>query len=186
MSAINLVKGQKVELNKEVNMFKVGLGWDTNAANGAAFDLDAMAMVINEDGIAVADDFIYFGHLINLTESVKHSGDNLTGEGSGDDEVITIDVNKLPKGTKEVKIFVTIYDAVNRGQNFGQVKNAKANLYEGKNTTPAITFDLEEDASMGTLLDFCRIYNHNGVWKFEATGATHNKATAEFIAQYGL
>lgn len=186
MSTINLVKGQKVELSKSVSTFKVGLGWDVNAANGAAFDLDAMAIIVKEDGTSVADNFIYFGHLVNSTESVKHSGDNLTGEGSGDDEVITIDTTKLPEGTKEVKIFVTIYDAANRGQNFGQVRNAKANLYEGAGTTPVMSFDLEEDASMGTLLDFCRIYNHNGVWKFEATGATHNKTTAEFINQFGL
>ncbi len=186
MSTVNLVKGQKVELSKSVNVFKVGLGWDVNAANGAAFDLDAMAIVVKEDGTSALDNLVYFNHLVNSTESVIHSGDNLTGEGDGDDEVITIDVTKLPAGTKEVKVFVTIYDAVSRGQNFGQVRNAKANLYEGDNTTPAMTFDLEEDASMGTLLDFCRIYNHNGTWKFEATGATHNKTTAEFINQFGL
>ncbi len=182
--ALNLVKGQKVELNKDVQEFKIGLGWDISAQAGKTFDLDAMALIVNNDGKADDSDLVYYGALKHKSGAVIHSGDNLTGEGDGDDEVITIIPSKLPADAKEVIIFVNIYQGTIRSQNFGQVRNAKVTLYEGSNAAPTMTYDLEEDASTGVCLNFVRIYKHNDVWKISATGETSNDDTHAFLAKF--
>lgn len=152
------------------------MGWDA-AQPGKEFDLDAMAILLGADGKAVSDDAMaLFGQLdgpeaIAATGCIHHSGDNRTG--AGDDETITIDTAKVPANVQEIVVLVNIHDAKNRQQNFGMVKNAKVNLYEGAEGNNVLAkYDLEEDASMDRALVFCRLYRKDGAWKFKALGNT--------------
>ena len=169
--AISLQKGGRVDLSKESNatVFRIGLGWDA-AQPGKEFDLDAMALMLKADGKAVNEDsIVFYGNLEDPAKSVKHSGDNRTGAGDGDDEVITIDTTKVPADVQEITILVNIHDAKNRQQNFGMVHNAKVNLYEGAEGNNILAkYDLEEDASMDRALVFCKLYRKDGSWKFQA------------------
>ena len=123
---INLSKGQRVSLEKSMTLALVGLGWDTNQYDGGHdFDLDAAAFLLGENGKVLKDeDFVFYNNLDGRNGAVVHTGDNLTGEGDGDDEVILIDFTKIPDEIKKIAITVTIHQAVERGQNFGQVSNA--------------------------------------------------------------
>lgn len=169
--AINLQKGGRIDLSKEstASVFRIGLGWDA-AQSGKSFDLDAMAFLLGDNGKVINEDgMVFYGHLANESQSVKHSGDNLTGEGDGDDEVITVDTAKVPANISEIVILVNIHDAKNRQQNFGMVKNAKVNLYEGAEGNNILAkYDLEEDASMHRAIVFCRLYRKDGSWRFQA------------------
>lgn len=168
---ITLSKGGRVDLGKESNatVFRIGLGWDA-AQPGKEFDLDAMALMLKADGKAVNEDsIVFYKNLEDPAKSVKHSGDNRTGVGDGDDEVITIDTTKVPADVQEIVILVNIHDAKARHQNFGMVKNAKVNLYEGAEGNNVLAkYDLEEDASMDRALVFCKLYRKDGAWKFQA------------------
>lgn len=168
---ITLSKGGRVDLSKESNatVFRIGLGWDA-AQPGKEFDLDAMALMLKADGKAVNEDsIVFYRNLEDPAKSIKHSGDNRTGVGDGDDEVITIDTTKVPADVQEIIILVNIHDAKARQQNFGMVKNAKVNLYEGTEGNNILAkYDLEEDASMDRALVFCKLYRKDGVWKFQA------------------
>lgn len=174
--AINLSKGGRIDLSKEstTTIFRIGLGWDA-AQPGKEFDLDAMAILADANGKAVSDDAMaIFGQLdgpaaIAATGCIHHSGDNRTGAGEGDDEVITVDTSKVPANVEQIIVLVNIHDAKARQQNFGQVRNAKVNLYEGAEGTKVLAkYDLEEDASMSRALVFCRLYRKDGAWKFQA------------------
>ena len=149
------------------------LVWDA-AQPGKEFDLDAMALMLKADGKVLSDNnMVFYGNLEDPSKSVKHSGDNRTGAGDGDDETITIDTTKVPAEVQEVVILVNIHDAKNRQQNFGMVHNAKVNLYEGAEGNNILAkYDLEEDASMDRALVFCRLYRKDGSWKFKALGNT--------------
>ncbi len=168
---ITLSKGGRVDLGKESNatVFRIGLGWDA-AQPGKEFDLDAMALMLNANGKAVNEDsIVFYKNLEDPAKSVKHSGDNRTGDGNGDDEVITIDTTKVPADVQEILVLVNIHDAKARQQNFGMVKNAKVNLYEGAEGNNVLAkYDLEEDASMDRALVFCKLYRKDGAWKFQA------------------
>lgn len=169
--ALNLSKGGRVDLAKESNatVFRIGLGWDAAQA-GKEFDLDAMALLLKADGKAVNEDsIVFYGNLVDPAQSVKHSGDNRTGAGDGDDETITVDTTKVPADVQEIIILVNIHDAKERQQNFGMVHNAKVNLYEGAEGSNIIAkYDLEEDASMDRALVFCKLYRKDGSWRFQA------------------
>lgn len=168
---ITLSKGGRVDLGKESNatVFRIGLGWDA-AQPGKEFDLDAMALMLNANGKAVNEDsIVFYKNLEDPAKSVKHSGDNRTGDGNGDDEVITVDTTKVPADVQEILVLVNIHDAKDRQQNFGMVKNAKVNLYEGAEGNKILAkYDLEEDASMDRALVFCKLYRKDGAWKFQA------------------
>lgn len=168
---IILSKGGRVDLSKEssASVFRIGLGWDA-AQPGKEFDLDAMALMLNANGKAVNEDsIVFYKNLEDPAKSVKHSGDNRTGDGNGDDEVITIDTTKVPADVQEILVLVNIHDAKARQQNFGMVKNAKVNLYEGAEGNNVLAkYDLEEDASMDRALVFCKLYRKDGAWKFQA------------------
>lgn len=168
---ITLLKGGRVDLGKESNatVFRIGLAWDA-AQPGKEFDLDAMALMLNANGKAVNEDsIVFYKNLEDPAKSVKHSGDNRTGAGDGDDEVITVDTTKVPADVQEIVILVNIHDAKARQQNFGMVKNAKVNLYEGAEGNKILAkYDLEEDASMDRALVFCKLYRKDGAWKFQA------------------
>lgn len=191
--AINLQKGGRVDLSKEstASVFRIGLGWDA-AQPGKEFDLDAMALLLKADGKAINEDsIVFYGNLEDPAKSVKHSGDNRTGVGDGDDETITIDTAKVPANVQEIVVLVNIHDAKNRQQNFGMVKNAKVNLYEGAEGNNVLAkYDLEEDASMDRALVFCRLYRKDGAWKFQAVnegkGNYQNVLLCDILSSYGI
>ena len=191
--AVNLSKGQRVSLDKGMKMALVGLGWDVNQYDGGAdFDLDASAFLLGPNGkVRKDEDFIFYGNLDSTDGSVHHTGDNLTGEGDGDDEVITIDFSKVPPDIDKIAITVTIYDAEARKQNFGQVSNAYvrvARIASADDTkgTEVLRFDLMEEFSVETALVVCEIYRRNGEWKFNAVGAGYQGGLAALCRAYGV
>lgn len=190
--AISLVKGQKVSLDNSMKLALVGLGWDTNRYDGGHdFDLDASAFLLGENGKLQRDeDFIFYNNLESRNKAVVHTGDNLTGDGDGDDEVIMIDFTKIPDDVKKIAICVTIHDAVARGQNFGQVSNAYiriAKMADEFDTTgePVLKFDLEEEFSIETALVVAEIYQKNGEWKFNAVAAGYQGGLEAIVRSFG-
>lgn len=190
--AINLQKGQRVSLDSSMKLALVGLGWDTNRYDGGAdFDLDASAFLLGENGKLQRDeDFIFYNNLRSRNDAVVHTGDNLTGDGEGDDEVIMIDFTKIPSDVKKIAICVTIHDAEARRQNFGQVSNAYiriAKLADEFDTVgePVLRFDLEEEFSIETALVVAEIYNRNGEWKFNAVASGYQGGLAAIIRAFG-
>lgn len=190
---VNLAKGQRVSLDKNMNMALVGLGWDTNRYDGGKdFDLDASAFLLNADGkVRKDEDFIFYGNLKSSDGSVTHTGDNLTGEGEGDDEVLIIDFTKVPADIQKIAITVTIYDAQVRGQNFGQVSNAYVRVARMANEndmvgTEVLKFDLAEEFSVETALVVCEIYKNNGEWKFNAVGAGYQGGLEALCRSFGV
>ena len=172
---INLSKGQKVDLTKEnpgLKSIMVGLGWDVNAYDsGADFDLDAAAFMLGENGKCITEkEFIFYGNLEHNSGAVKHMGDNLTGAGDGDDEQIIIDLAAVPQVYDKIVVVVNIYQAVQRKQHFGMIKNAFIRIVDARNNTELCKYDLSEDYSNMTAMIFGEIYRHNGEWKFNAMG----------------
>ena len=191
--AINLQKGQRVSLDNSMKLALVGLGWDTNRYDGGSdFDLDASAFLLGENGKLLRDeDFVFYNNLNGRDGAVVHTGDNLTGDGDGDDEVIMIDFSKIPSEIKKIAICVTIHDAEARHQNFGQVSNAYiriAKLADEFDTVgePVLKFDLEEEFSIETALVVAEIYFKNGEWKFNAIGSGYQGGLAALCANYGV
>ena len=190
--AIDLVKGQRVSLDDSMKIALVGLGWDTNRyAGGLDFDLDASAFLLGENGKLLRDeDFIFYNNLESRNGAVVHTGDNLTGEGDGDDEVIMINFEKLPPEIQKIAIVVTIHDADARRQNFGQVSNAYIRIAKCKDEfdtvgIPVLKFDLEEEFSIETALVVAEIYKKNGEWKFNAVAAGYKGGLAAIVRSYG-
>ena len=194
--AISLKKGQKVDLTKGnpgLSKLLIGLGWDTNKYDGGSdFDLDASAFLLGANGkVRKDEDFIFYGNLDSQDGSVHHTGDNLTGEGEGDDEVLTIDFTKVPADVDKIAITVTIYEAQVRKQNFGQVSNAYVRVARMANAqdmqgTEVLRFDLMEEFSVETALVVCEIYRHNGEWKFNAVGAGYQGGLEALCRAYGV
>lgn len=182
--AINLQKGQREAINAP--KFTIGLGWDTNSTStGSAFDLDASIFVLNENKKLVADDYLVF---YNNTKSpdgaVEHTGDNLTGAGDGDDEQIKIDLSSIADQASEICIVVTIHDAAARRQNFGQVRNSFVRIFDTASNTELLKYELEEDFSIETAVEFGRIYKRNNEWKFEAVGAGMKGGLQDYLNKY--
>ena len=174
--AVSLTKGQKVDLTKGnpgLTHILVGLGWDTNRYDGGAdFDLDAAAFLLGAGSKVASDsDFVFYGNLKHASGSVEHMGDNLTGEGEGDDEQIRIDLSKVPATVEHIAFTVTIYDYDVRRQNFGQVSNAFIRIVDEASGTELIRYDLGEDFSVETALVVGELYRNNGEWKFNAIGS---------------
>lgn len=172
--AVSLTKGANVNLSKEapgLRSVRVGLGWDTRVTDGTEFDLDCSVFVLGENGRVRNDqDFIYFNNLSGAGGAVVHQGDNLTGEGEGDDEVVMVSLSQLPQDIARVTFAVTIYDADNRRQNFGMVSNAFIRVANGDGGAEIARYDLSEDASTETAMIFGELYRHSGEWKFKAIG----------------
>ena len=188
---INLSKGQKVDLTKGnpgLKKIMVGLGWDVNAFDtGSAFDLDAAAFMVGENGICPTEkEFVFYGNLQHPSESVKHMGDNLTGEGEGDDEQILVDLEKVPANISKIAFTVTIYDADARRQNFGQVSNAFIRIVDDATGQELIRYDLAEDFSIETAVVVGELYRHNGEWKFNAIGSGFQGGLAALCGHYGI
>ncbi|MBL1223446.1 TerD family protein [Chryseobacterium sp. L7] len=182
--AINLQKGQRENINAP--KFTVGLGWDiNNTSTGTGFDLDASLFLLGEDRKLVSDNhFIFYNNLESPDKSVIHTGDNLTGEGSGDDEQIKIDLTKIDSAIQEITVVVTIHDADARKQNFGQVRNSFIRIFNSDTNEEILKYELDEDFSIETAVEFGRIYNRNGEWKFEAVGAGQRDGLDKFVSIY--
>ncbi len=189
--AINLTKGQKVDLTKGHKGLKkivVGLGWDVNQFDsGADFDLDAAAFMLGANGKVTNDnDFIFYGNLTHKSGALKHMGDNLTGEGEGDDEQITVDLGLVPANIDKIAFTVTIYDSDVRKQNFGQVSNAFIRIVDEVSGEELIRYDLGEDFSIETAVVVGEIYRHCGEWKFNAIGSGFQGGLAALCGHYGI
>ncbi|SOD12664.1 TerD family protein [Pedobacter xixiisoli] len=182
--AINLQKGQRETLNAP--KFTIGLGWDTNATStGAAFDLDASVFILGENKKIIADEFfVFYNNLKSPDEAVEHTGDNLTGDGDGDDEQINVDLSKIDPRVTEICIVVTIHDADARKQNFGQVRNSFVRIVDSVTGNELVKYELEEDFSIETAVEFGRIYKRNDEWKFEAVGAGQRGGLEQYVTKY--
>ena len=188
---INLSKGQKVDLTKGnpgLKNIMVGLGWDVNAFDsGADFDLDAAAFMLGANGKCPTDkEFVFYGNLSHPSGAVNHMGDNLTGEGEGDDEQVQVDLSKVPANVEKIAFTVTIYDAETRKQNFGQVSNAFIRLVDEANEAELIRYDLGEDFSIETAVVVGELYRNGAEWKFNAIGSGFQGGLSALCGHYGI
>ena len=188
--AISLTKGQNVSLSKTDPSLKnvlVGLGWDARSTDGQGFDLDASVFMATENGKVPSDrHFIFYNQLVSLCGGVEHTGDNLTGDGDGDDESVIVRLDKVESNIKSLFITVTIHDAEARRQNFGQVSNAFVRIVNNDTSDEIVRFDLSEDYSTETAMVFGEIYRHNGEWKFRAIGQGYTGGLYSLCQQYGV
>lgn len=188
--AISLQKGGNVSLSKEAPSMKkmlIGLGWDARATDGAAFDLDGSAFLLAASGKVRSDaDFIFYNQTKSADGSVEHAGDNRTGDGDGDDEVIVVQLDSVPDDVAKIAVAVTIHDAEARGQNFGQVSQAFIRCVNADTNEEVARFDLSEDASVETAMIFGEIYRHNGEWKFKAIGQGFKGGLGPLAQNFGV
>ena len=188
--SISIAKGGNVSLSKEapgLTKILIGLGWDARATDGADFDLDASAFLLAESGKVRSDaDFIFYNQLKSSDGSVEHTGDNLTGEGEGDDESIKVDLSRVPEAIQKIAVAVTIHDAENRRQNFGMVENAFIRVVNDSDNKEIARYDLSEDYSTETALIFGEIYRHGAEWKFRAVGQGFQGGLAPLARNYGV
>ncbi|PAQ16417.1 chemical-damaging agent resistance protein C [Bacillaceae bacterium SAOS 7] len=189
--AITLSKGQKVDLTKGnpgLTKIQVGLGWDTNKYDGGqAFDLDSSVFLLNAEGKCESEkEFVFFNNLEGGNGSVVHTGDNLTGEGDGDDERIKISLQDVPADIHKIAFTITIHEAEARSQNFGQVSNSYVRIVNEDNNEELIRYDLGEDFSIETAVVVGELYRHNGEWKFSAIGSGYQGGLASLVNDYGL
>lgn len=188
---VSLQKGQKVSLTKNnpgLTNVVVGLGWDVNAFDtGGNFDLDTAAFLLTETGkVGNSDDFVFFGNLRHPSGSVQHLGDNTTGAGDGDDEQIKINLSAVPANITKIAFTVTIYDAEQRHQNFGQVNNAYIRIYNEANGEELLRYDLGEDFSIETAAVFGELYKNGDEWKFNAIGSGYQGGLAALCGNFGV
>ena len=189
--AVSLSKGQKVDLTKGnpgLSKIIVGLGWDTNKYDGGAgFDLDAAAFLLAANGKVASDsDFVFYGNLKHSSGGVEHMGDNLTGEGDGDDEQIKVNLAAVPASVDKIGFTVTIYEAESRKQNFGQVSNAYIRIVDETSNAELIRYDLGEDFSVETAVVVGELYRNNGEWKFNAIGSGFQGGLKALCQNYGV
>lgn len=193
--SVRLQKGQKVSLSKDragLSRVIVGLGWDEVeqprgffARKRAAIDCDAFALLLQNGKLRDKKDIVYFGNLTHYTRAVQHMGDNLTGEGEGDDEQIVIDLNSIPQNYDRIVLAVNIYKAYDRKQHFGLIKNAFIRLVDARNNSEMCIYNLTEDYSGKTAMLFGEVYRYNGEWKFNAIGqGTGDGSIGDFAQRY--
>lgn len=190
MSSLTLSKGSNLSLTKTdpgMRQAMVGLGWDPRTTAGAAFDLDASALLVGSSGkVRSNDDFIYYNQLAAKDGSVVHQGDNLDGGGDGDDEQVLVDLSTVAEDVDKIVIVVSIHDAVARGQNFGQVRDAYCRVVNQESGNEVVRFDLTEDAAAETTMIFAEIYRNNGEWKFRAVGQGYATGLAGIASDFGI
>jgi tellurium resistance protein TerD len=188
--SVSLSKGGNVSLSKEapgLQAVLVGLGWDVRTTTGADFDLDASAMMIGADGKILSDaHFIFFNNLTSPDGSVEHTGDNLTGEGEGDDEAIKVNLVGVPPEVDKITVTVSIYDADTRQQSFGQVRNAFIRVVNQADNKEITRYDLSEDASTETAMIFGELYRNGAEWKFRAVGQGYSTGLAGIARDFGV
>ncbi len=188
--SISLNKGANLSLTKEapgLTKILVGLGWDTRSSDGQDFDLDASAFLLKEgDKVRSDADFIFYNQLKSTDGSVEHTGDNLTGEGDGDDETVKVDLSRVPADVQKISVAVTIHDADTRRQNFGMVTNAFIRVVNEANNGELARYDLSEDASTNTAMIFGELYRHGAEWKFRAVGQGFDGGLGPLARNFGV
>lgn len=188
--ALSLQKGGNISLSKEAPNLRriiIGLGWDPRATDGQAFDLDASAFLLGSGGRVRNDsDFIFYNQPKSADGSVQHTGDNLTGQGDGDDESIKVDLNAVPAAIEKIAVAVTIHEADQRRQNFGQVGGAFIRVVNEENGQEITRYDLGEDFSTETAVIFGEVYRHGAEWKFRAVGQGFAGGLAPLARNYGV
>jgi tellurium resistance protein TerD len=188
--SVSLSKGGNVSLSKEapgLTAVNVGLGWDARTTSGTDFDLDASALMVNNTGKILSDGhFVFFNNLTSPDGSVEHTGDNLTGEGEGDDEMIKVNLAAVPAEVDKIVFAVSIYDADTRQQSFGQVRNAFIRVVNQSGNTEIARYDLSEDASTETAMIFGEVYRNASEWKFRAVGQGYSTGLAGIARDFGV
>lgn len=187
--SISLKKGGRVNLSKEapsLDKMTVGLGWDANQSDtGGSFDLDASVFLVGANGKTSGDNnFVFYNNLTSVDGSVKHQGDSLTGEGDGDDEKVNVTLTGVAADIQEIIFVVTIHDAEGRNQNFGQVSNAFIRIVDDVTGKEITKYDLDEDYSSETAIEFGKLYRRDGSWRFQAVGSGFNSGLQGFVDQY--
>ncbi|MBO8184494.1 MULTISPECIES: TerD family protein [Streptomyces] len=187
---VSLSKGGNVSLTKEapnLTAVIVGLGWDARTTTGSDFDLDASALLTNAEGkVANDQNFVFFNNLKSPDGSVEHTGDNLTGEGEGDDEVIKVNLAGVPADVEKIVFPVSIYEAESRQQSFGQVRNAYIRVVNQADNVELARYDLSEDASTETAMVFGELYRHGAEWKFRAIGQGYASGLRGIAQDFGV
>ena len=188
--SVSLSKGGNVSLTKiapGLTAVSVGLGWDLRTTTGTDFDLDASALLCGADGKVIDDaHFVFFNNLTSPDGSVEHTGDNLTGEGEGDDEAIKVDLARVPAEVDKIVFTVSIYDAESRRQSFGQVRNAYIRVVNQADNVEITRYDLSEDASTETAMIFGEVYRNAAEWKFRAVGQGYESGLAGIARDFGV
>lgn len=188
--AVSLTKGGNVSLSKEAPGLKsvhVGLGWDARVTDGQAFDLDASVFLLNEGGKVRSDaDFVFYNNKEGAGGAVVHQGDNTTGAGEGDDEVVHVDLDRVPTDVQKLSFAVTIHDADSRSQNFGMVSNAFIRVLDANGGREIARYDLSEDASVEAAMVSGELYRHSGEWKFKAVGQGFKGGLGPLAQSYGV
>lgn len=183
--AINLVKGQKIDIG--LTKISLGLGWKPNEGTGNDFDLDASAFMIDSNRIIPSEEFfIFYGNTDSPDGALHHTGDDPTGGNSaeGDDETIQVDLSKVGQDINEILFVVTIHDAIARKQNFGQVRNSYIRIVDDQNGAEIAKYELDEDFSVETGIEFGRLYKRDNKWKFEASGIGYKEDLSFFLSKY--
>ncbi|PPK93770.1 tellurium resistance protein TerD [Kineococcus xinjiangensis] len=187
---VSLAKGGNVSLSKaapDLRAVSVGLGWDVRTTTGQAFDLDASALMLGGDGKVLSDaHFVFYNNLTSPDGSVVHTGDNRTGEGEGDDEVVDVDLSQVPVTCGRIVFAVSIHDADARRQNFGQIHNAFIRVVNADDGEELVRFDLTEDASTETAMVFGEVYRRGEEWKFRAVGAGYATGLRGIAGDFGV
>ncbi|HWL13460.1 MAG TPA: TerD family protein [Ureibacillus sp.] len=188
---VSLAKGQKVDLTKTnpgLSKLSIGLGWDTNKYDGGNdFDLDSSVFLLDATGkVTGPQDFVFYNQTTGGNGSVVHFGDNLTGDGDGDDEQVKIALKEVPESVQKVTFTVTIHEAESRTQNFGMVSNAFIRVVNEETNEELIRYDLGEDFSIETAVVVGELYRHNGEWKFSAIGSGYQGGLAALCNDFGL
>ncbi|MFJ8230217.1 TerD family protein [Streptomyces sp. NPDC094448] len=187
---VSLSKGGNVSLTKEapgLSAVIVGLGWDVRTTTGTDFDLDASALLIDGSGKVLSDQhFIFFNNLKSPEGAVEHTGDNLTGEGEGDDEQIKVDLAAVPANAEKIVFPVSIHEGESRGQSFGQVRNAFIRVVNQAGGAELARYDLSEDASTETAMVFGELYRHGAEWKFRAVGQGYASGLRGIAQDFGV
>lgn len=187
--SVTLAKGGNVSLSKaapNLTQVMIGLGWDARSTTGAPFDLDASALLCAGGRVLGDEYFVFYNNLKSPEGSVEHTGDNLTGEGDGDDEVILVDLAKVPEDVDKIVFPVSIYDAESRAQTFGQVGNAFIRVVHQLDQTELARYDLSEDASTETAMIFGEVYRYGGEWKFRAVGQGYASGLRGIALDFGV
>ncbi len=188
--SVALTKGGNVSLSKSaanLTSIAVGLGWDARSTTGADFDLDASALLTGDNGKVLSDaHFVFFNNLKSPEGSVEHTGDNLTGEGEGDDEVINVELPLVPLEAQKIVFTVSIYEAEARGQSFGQVANAYIRVVNRADGSELARYDLSEDASTETAMIFGEVYRRDNEWKFRAVGQGYASGLRGIAIDFGV
>ena len=188
--AVSLSKGGNVSLTKEapgMTAVLVGLGWDARTTTGTDFDLDASALMLDGGGKVLSDKhFIFFNNTTSPDGSVEHTGDNLTGEGDGDDETIKVDLAAVPTDVEKIVFPVSIYEGQDRQQGFGQVRNAFIRIINQSDSAEIARYDLSEDASTETAMVFGELYRNGAEWKFRAVGQGYSAGLTGIAKDFGV